>query len=299
MKTLLQIVTDVCDELALMRPASVIGTQDPQIRQLFALLSRLGRDIVKQFDWERLDKEALIQSAQYTDTGVLVEGSNIVTGLSVTANLSTKFTVMGEGIMPFAQITSVGATQIVMDMPAEKSGTFPLTFQQNRFDLPVDWDREIPQTEWNRTTRWPLLGPKSAQEWQSFKSGIVSAGPRQRFRIVGNKLVLNPSPPPGELLSLEYISNAWIVGADGSEKTEFTADTDTTVFGDSLMVTGLKTQWKQAKGLDFSFDLGEFRALLEQEKAQDKSAPRLYLSQASSSILMTDQNIPDGSWPGN
>lgn len=298
MKTLLQIIQDVCDELALSRPNLVIGTTDPQVRQLTALLNRLGRDIVKQFEWQRLDKEFLITTQQYTYTGTVVNGSKVISGLPTTTGLSTQFTVLGEGIMPFAQIVTVdNSTQVTMDMAATQSGTVQLQFTQNQYTLPSDWDREVPQTEWNRTTRWPLLGPKSAQEWQTFKSGIVSAGPRQRFRILGNALNINPSPPPGQMASLEYISNAWVIGADGTSKTQFTADTDTNVFGDSLIITGLKTQWKQAKGLDFTFDLGEFRTLLEQAKAQDKSAAKLYLSQASGNILLTNRNIIDGSFP--
>jgi hypothetical protein len=298
MKTLLQIIQDTCDELALSRPSVVISTTDPQVRQMTALLNRLGRDIVKQYEWQKLDKEYLVTTVQYTYTGTITAGSKVITGLSSTTGLTHQFTVLGEGIMPFAQIVTVdNPTQVTMDMAATQSGTVSLQFTQNEYTLPEDWDREVPQTEWNRTTRWPLLGPKSAQEWQTFKSGIVSAGPRQRFRILGNSLTINPSPPPGQMVSYEYISNAWVIGADGTYKTAFTADTDKNVFGDSLMITGLKTQWKQAKGLDFTFDLGEFRTLLEQAKAQDKSAAKMYLSQASGNILLTNRNIIDGSFP--
>lgn len=297
MTTLLQIIQDTCDELALDRPTAVISSNDKQVRQMLALLNRLGRDLVKQYEWQRLDKEALLTTVQYTYTGTLTAGSNVITGLSSVVGLNTNFTVLGVGVMPFAQITSVGANTVTMDMAATQSGTVSLEFTQNKFPLPSDWDREVPQTEWNRTTRWPLLGPKSAQEWQTFKSGMVSAGPRQRFRILGNSLQINPSPPPGQMASFEYISNAWVIGNDGTSKTTFTADDDICVFPDSLMLTGLKTQWKQSKGLDVTFDLGEFRALLERAKSQDKSAAKLYLSQASGNILLTNRNIIDGSFP--
>lgn len=297
MTTLLQIIQDTCDELALDRPTAVMSSNDKQVRQMLALLNRLGRDLVKQYEWQRLDKEALITTVQYTYTGTLTAGSNVITGLSSVVGLNTNFTALGVGVMPFAQITSVGATTVTMDMAATESGVASLEFTQNQYPLPSDWDREIPQTEWNRTTRWPLLGPKSAQEWQTFKSGIVSAGPRQRFRILGNSLQINPSPPPGQMASFEYISNAWVIGNDGTSKTTFTADNDTCVFSDSLLLTGLKTQWKQSKGLDVTFDVSEFRALLERAKSQDKSAAKLYLSQASGNILLTNRNLIDGSFP--
>jgi hypothetical protein len=184
-------------------------------------------------------------------------------------------------------------------MEAEESGTVELQFSQNKFDLPVDWERQINSTEWNRSQRWSLQGPKSAQEWQNFKSGIVSAGPRQRFRILGNQLCLNPSPPDNQTLSFEYISNGWVNGADGTPKTEITADTDTFVFSNSLLITGLKAQWLQAKGLDATFSLGEFRYLLENEKSTDKGAPTLSTSQQFGNVLMSENNVVDGNYPAN
>jgi hypothetical protein len=97
--------------------------------------------------------------------------------------------------------------------------------------------------------------------------------------------------------SFEYISNGWVEGVDGTAKPEITADTDTFIFTDSLLITGLKSQWMVAKGLDASFSLGEFRWLLEQEKATNKSAPMLSVGAMQGSVLLTNANILDGSWP--
>ncbi len=294
---LLQLIQQVCDELAINRPVSVVGTSDPQTRQLAALFYRLGNDLVRQFEWQRLNKEYILQTVAYSRVGTTTQGSNIITGVDVTG-LSTQFGIAGLGIEPFAQITAVGASQVTMNMPATASGTVTLQWSQVQYSLPPDYIKEIPQTEWDRTNRWPLMGPQSAQDWQSFKSGIVYAGPRERFRIVGNTYAINPPPPNGLVFGFEYISGAWINSASGVAQTAFQSDTDTFVFPDSLLITGLKVQWKQSKGLDSSFDLAEFRALLENCKAQDKSFPRLSLSPMGQTVLMTTMNIPDGNWVG-
>jgi hypothetical protein len=295
----LKLVQQVCDELALFRPTALIGSQDPQIRQLMALLNRLGADITRQTEWQRLNKEYLIVTNSFTLTGTVTNGSKVITGLPTTTAITDQYTIIGTGIQPFAQVVTVNnLTEITMDMEATESGTVELQFAQNKFDLPSDWARQIPQTEWNRTQRWELLGPKSAQEWQTFKSGIVSAGPRQRFRILQNQLCLNPSPPDNQTLSFEYISDGWVEGVDGVAKTEVTQDTDTFIFSDSLLITGLKAQWLVAKGLDASFSLGEFRYLLEQEKSTNKSAPVLSTGAFAGSLLLTDRNMVDGSYPG-
>ena len=296
----LKLIQQVTDELALYRPTALIGTQDPQIRQLMALLNRLGADITRQTEWQRLNKEYLIVTNSFTLTGTVTNGSKVITDLPTTTAITDQYTIIGTGIQPFAQVVTVNnLTEITMDMEATESGTVELQFAQNKFDLPSDWNRQIPQTEWNRTQRWELLGPKSAQEWQTFKSGIVSAGPRQRFRILQNQLCLNPSPPDNQTLSFEYISDGWVEGVDGVAKTEVTQDTDTFIFSDSLLITGLKAQWLVAKGLDASFSLGEFRYLLEQEKSTNKSAPVLSTGAFAGSLLLTDRNMVDGNYPSN
>ena len=201
--TLIQLIQQVCDELAINRPTVIVGTTDPQTRQMSALLYRLGNDLVKQFEWQRLNKEYILQTVAYSRTGTTTQGSNVITGISTTTGLSSQFGVSGVGVEPFAQIVTVdNATQVTMNMPSTASGTVTLQFSQVQYNLPSDWDREIPQTEWDRTNRWPLMGPQSAQDWQSFKSGIVYAGPRERFRILGNTYAINPPPPNGLVLVL-------------------------------------------------------------------------------------------------
>jgi hypothetical protein len=295
---ILQLITQVNDELGISRPALVVGTTDAQIRQSAALLNRLGSDLCNQFEWQRLNKENIIATVSYSMTGTTTVGSSVITGIASTTGLSNQFAVTGTGARPFSQITTVNSTtSVTMNMPATVSGTATFKFAQVQYNLPSDWNREIPQTEWDRTNRWPLMGPQSPQDWQSFKSGIVYAGPRERFRILGNTYTINPPPPDGLIFSMEYISNAWVVGLDGTAKSSFTADTDTTIFSDSLLISGLKTQWKAAKGLDASFDLADFQSLLEREKGQDKSAPTLSLSGGNGSVLMNMANVMEGNFP--
>jgi len=298
--TLLQLIQQACREMALGVPAAVVSSQDPQVIQMYALLNRFGGDLCRQDDWRRLDREHILITVAQTINATMTLDSPVLTVPS-TSGLSVNWGIDGMGIQPFAQIVSIDSpTQVTMNMPALETGTFALNFAQVQYPLPSDWKKQIPQTEWDRTNRWPLLGPQSAQGWQSFKSGIVYAGPRERFRLLGNTIALNPPPPNGIVLAFEYISNAFVTAADGvTVKSSFTADDDTCVFDDSLMVQGLIMAFKQAKGLDVSFELSRFNGLLEQCKAQDRSAPKLSLSPADISILLTTQNIPDGNWPGN
>ena len=118
-----------------------MGNNDPQIIQLLALANRLGRDISRQYEWQKLNKE-----------------------FSVT-------TVDG----------------------------------QAQYELPTDWLHQIPQTEWDRTSQWPLIGPATTQQWQIYKSAIISRGPNLRFRIANGYLEVDP-PTGGLDLSFFYVS---------------------------------------------------------------------------------------------
>lgn len=297
---LLELVQQVCDELMIDRPSAVVNQADPQIVQLYALLNRLGNDLSRQAQWQRLNNEYVLTTQAINQSGTITAGSAVVTGIPDTSALSTDWGLMGTGVEPFSQIVSVDSpTQVTLNMVANQTGTFDLDFSRTQYPLPSDWLMQIPQTEWDRTNRWPLLGPKSPQEWQSFKSGIVYAGPRERFRILQNSIAINPPPPNGLMFAFEYISTGWVLSVGGVRQNKYLADTDSAIFPDSLLITGLKSLWKAAKGLDAAFDLGEFRVLLETIKSQDRSAPKLSLAPYGGSVLLTGYNLPDGNWPGS
>lgn len=298
---LLQIVQQTSAELGLGNQVTAVATSsDLAIQQFYALVNRLGTDLTRQFDWQKLDKEWLLTTVAVQTTGDNVAGSAIITNIPSTAGLSENYGVAGNGVAPFATIASVDSpTQVTLNQVITSANVGnALTFAQVAYPLPPDWKKQIPQTEWDRTNRWPMIGPKSPQEWQSYKSGIVYAGPRERFRIQGNELQINPPPPNGLTFSYEYISNAWVTSLAGAPQSSYLADTDTAVFDDSLMVVGLKAKWLQAKGLDYQFALAEFNDLLSVCKAQDKSSPKLSLSPVRGSVLLGYGNIPDGSWNG-
>lgn len=294
---LLQLVQQAYNELGLSNPpVAVVTSQDPQVRQMYALLNRHGHDLARQYDWQRLDKEFIISTLAFDVQATLTLNSPVVT-MPSTTGITTNFSLTGIGIQPFASVLSVdSATQITMNMVANQGGVQTVTMAQTAYPLPSDWLKQVPQTEWDRTNRWPMLGPKSPQEWQSYKSGIVYAGPRERFRIQNGAVQISPPPPTGLTFAYEYISSAFVQESTGTYKQSFTADTDTCIFDDSLMVVGLKMRWKGAKGLDWSAEGQEFNLLLSEIKAQDKSSPKLSLAPVLGDIYLGYDNIPDGNW---
>jgi len=191
------------------------------------------------------------------------------------------------------------ATQITMDTPATASGSVTLTFGYQDYALPADFDRMVPDTQWDRTNHWRNMGSKTSQEWQTLQGGTISAGPRERYRIYNNNLRIFPALTTVFNFSFEYVSNYWVIPTGGSAatKTAFTADTDTAVFPDALMCAGLKFYFLKAKKLDFGAELAEFSRILSQSKAQDVPVSAQSLTPMQAPDLIGTYSLPDGSWP--
>lgn len=298
--TLLEIVQAATTELAVVAVPSAVATSTSlQNLQFMGLANSLGRMLTSECEWQKVDSEHVIVTSAFTMTGTIVSGLDTVT-LDDTSGITTDYGITGTGIQPWAQVQSVdGTNQITMSMPATESGVVELTFSQNQYDLPSDFESIINDTEWDRTNRWPLQGPESAQEWQYIKGGIVSNGPRTRFRILGGQILFNPNPANGVKFAFEYISTGWVRSSTGVMKTAFSADDDTCIFDDQLMITGLKLLWLQAKGLEWGYVQSQFGRRLDIMQAKDKGAPALSISRSPSSIYLGPWSIPDGNWGSN
>jgi hypothetical protein len=179
---------------------------------------------------------------------------------------------------------------------------------QATYELPSDFARPISQTEWDTINHWPLIGPETNQQWQWLKSGILSTGPRERFRLVGNTLEVWPVPgtnvdgsglPLPITFSYYYVSNWWAIATNGQPKKKCTDDSDETIFDDRLMISGIKLRFYQAKQFDTTTFAAEFQSNLDDALAQDSGAPILSLSRQPAFPLITIYNIPDGNWPAH
>jgi hypothetical protein len=187
---------------------------------------------------------------------------------------------------------------------------------QGAYPLPDDFARPLSQTEWDQTNRWPMIGPETPQQWQYLKSGILSTGPRERFRLVGNTIEVWPVPgantgggglPLPLTLSYYYVSKGWVIDGDSItttpqvlvRKNKATKDIDTCIFEDRLMVSGIKFRFYAAKGFDTTSFAAEWQSNLDDAIAQDQGAPVLSLARSPQFPLITVFNIPDGNWPAN
>ena len=300
--TLLQLVDQMSAELGLTQPATVIGSSNNQTVQILALANRLGKDLVRDFEWQRLVQAYIWQTqVAVSTTGNITSGSRVITNIPSTASLAVGNVVTGTGQTPYAEILTIdSSTQVTLNAPvATSTSSVSMTFAKQDYDLPGGYDRMISDTNWDRTDHWRNLGTKSSQDWQFLQGGIISIGPRERYRIYNNKFRIFQALTTVYNFSFEYVSNWWVcaTGSDQGSKSAFTADTDTCVFPDDLMLAGLKFYFLKAKKLDYSIELGEFMRSLSYCKAQDVPVSAMSLAPVGMNQLVGPWSVQDGNWP--
>ena len=300
--TLLELVDQVSGELGLTQPPLVIGSTNNQTIQLLALAQRLGKDLVRDFEWQKLVKAYIWQTQNaVSTTGTITANSKIITNIPSTASLQVGNVITGTGQTPYAEILTIdSSTQVTLNAPVTTStASVSMTFAKQDYDLPSGYDRMISDTNWDRTDHWRNIGTKSSQDWQFLQGGIISIGPRERYRIYNGKFRIFQALTTVYNFSFEYVSNYWVCATGSSEgtKKEFTADTDTSVFPDDLMMAGLKFYFLKAKKLDYGIELGEFTRALSYNKAQDVPVPSMSLAPVGMNQLVGPWSVQDGNWP--
>ena len=295
--TMVQLVTECTQELGIPTPSTVAGNNSQDIVQLLALMNACGYELLRRADWRELTRQHTFYTEATTTTGTWVSGVATITGLASTAGLSTSYQVQGVGIPNATYITAVGPTTVSLNyQPTESVVDGQVLFQKVKYDLPADYVSTVNRTHWDKSKRWEMLGPESPQQWEWLLSGYISTGPRIRWRLLGKYFQIWPGMNAGELLGFEYRSAAWAYDSAGTPKNSFTADSDTCIYPDRLMVLGTKLKYFEAKGFDTTALYRDYLMEFETAVAQDTAAANLSFAPRPGTVLIGYDNIPDSGY---
>lgn len=307
--TVLQAVQKACNELGLTAPSVLFPSTNLQTVQLRALMNRDGIELYQSRDWTCLQGEHIInvETPITSATGTYATGDTIITNIATTAGITANYyTVTGSG-QPAAQriveVLSGTSVRCEMEFTAPSSGS--LIFARDTYALPSDFDHYIPHTWWDRTNHWMLMGPQSPQfdQWQ--RSGIVTTGPRLRWRQIGIRpTVWRIWPPPTsqsvpDALVFEYVNDGWVQHSNGTYGKYFTADDDMSLLDDNALILGVKWRFWQIKGFSYGAMQQEYIDYVNRLKARDGGMPDLSMTRSGGGYLITSANVQDGNFPGN
>jgi hypothetical protein len=145
--------------------------------------------------------------------------------------------------------------------------TFATVASTANYSLPSDFGRFANLTQWDRTNDNPVRGPVTAMEWEYLQSSGFGASSifDKVFRIAGNYFAIYPTPDTSdETIAFQYYSKNWI-----TNKTAFSADDDTALIDEDLIILGTKWRWLQAKGDSFENEKLEYQQRLDSLQAGD------------------------------
>ena len=295
--TMVQLITECTQELGIPTPSTVAGNNSQDVVQLLALMNACGYELLRRADWRELTRQHTFYTEATTATGSWAEGVAVITGLASTAGLDTTYQVQGDGIPNATYITGVGPTSVTINyQPTSTQVNSQVIFQKVKYSLPADYNSTVNRTHWDKSKRWEMLGPESPQQWEWLLSGYISTGPRIRWRLLGKYFQIWPGMNGGELLGFEYRSRAWAEAADGTPKNSFTADDDTCIYPDRLMVLGTKLKYFEAKGFDTTALYRDYLMEFDTAVAQDTAAANLSFAPRPGTVLIGYDNIPDSGY---
>ena len=296
-QTMLQLVQQTAAELNLSVPSYVIGNPSQDVQQILALMNGSGYDLIKEYDWQALQVQYRFYTQSITANATTVNGSYNLTfeaGTDLSA-VDSQWQLTGYNIPQDTYVVSANNTTkvVVMSQMATGSGIQSVVCAQTAYDLPADFETITNRTQWDKSKHWEMLGPEDAQQWQWLKSGYISTGPRVRWRILDNQFQIWPVMNTNEYLGWEYRSKGWVRSDTGAIKNSFTADTDTTVLDDRVMVLSTKLKYFQIKSFDTTALTQDYQRYLTIAKSNDKGAANLSFAPYPSKVLIGYANIPD------
>ena len=300
--TLIQLVQQASAEMGLAIPNTVAGNTAYDVTQMYYLINAAGNELAREYPWEALNTEYDWYSQYTQSNGVIVVGTSTITGVdpAAVAFLNSKgasnFQVQGLGVIQSTQVVSATGTTVTINSAATGDGSGQYTFGQVMYTLPTGFDRITDRTQYDKSKRWEMLGPETPQQWQWLKSSYISTGPRIRWRIMGQKFQIWPLTSTNEYLSFEYISSNWATSAAGVGQSQFTADADTCIYPDRLIVLGLKKKYFEVKGFDTSAFQRDYDMQLNIAKANDQGSATLSLAPRVANVLIGWENIPDANY---
>lgn len=161
--------------------------------------------------------------------------------------------------------------------------------------IATDFGYFIDQTFWDRDLKQPIIGPVTAQEWQSDLSFAV-VGPPYKFIVQNGRLKVGPTAiTSGHTMVFNHITKNWCESSAGTGQSSLTADDDVTRIPEELFKLELIWRWKQAKGLAYAEDMETAEQQIDRYTGQNAGRRVLFIG--GQGIYYLAENVPLGDWP--
>ena len=163
------------------------------------------------------------------------------------------------------------------------------------YALPDDFNGIVDSTEWDTTSRHPVVGSVPDPVWKELKARLITGTTLYlQYQLIDDTLTFLSIPSAADKITIIYNTRKWFVSSDGTTfKDVPTANDDIIRFDPNAVVQWLKMKWRQAKGFDITAAKNDAEQAVSSAFDRDISAPRLSLVPRNSVKLLGWDNIPD------
>lgn len=159
--------------------------------------------------------------------------------------------------------------------------------------FPVDFERMINETMFNRTTRRKFWGPLTPEQWQQTQASLTTLVD-PAYRIRGTTILIHPTPASGDTIAYEYLSKYKTRRAsDNVEQESWVADTDTCLFPEAVVTMGVVWRYRKGKGFPFSNELEEYERRVVELIMRDGTRGRITTDPASRGSNPIAPQVPE------
>ena len=315
-------------------PAATIttaeGNADQNIQQIINYINEDGQQLGSSFDWQALRAEVAFGCPGAVG-GILtfsnlVGGAGYASGLTATYSLVTLTGGLGAGAIATVQVVNgvvqsvtlgqntpgagyhvgdvlsanaaqLGGTGAGFSIKVATIGIVGIQNQGNILTLTgPDFNFIVNETMWDRTTRRPVFGPKSAAEWQQLSAQQMQ-GPWWQFTLRGNQLLFIPAPTPGDTIYFEWITRYWATDTLGTTgKSIMTVDSDVSKLNEQWHIMGAIWRFKQQNGLPYQQDKDKYDLAIADACTRDGVRSRISMLGAQAD-LYPGIVVSAGNWP--
>jgi hypothetical protein len=149
-----------------------------------------------------------------------------------------------------------------------KTHTITMT-AATQYPLPSDYRQFTPDTAWSDIRRVDF--PLSAEEWIYYEASTIDTGIRHRMRLADGQIEIS-NPSSGAEILIQYISDSPVLSALAVAKNKFTADDDTLILNNDLLILGVIWRFMRVKGLDWQTEFQEYDSMYRRERGTNGGA---------------------------
>jgi hypothetical protein len=172
--------------------------------------------------------------------------------------------------------------------------TITTVVSQANYALPEDFNGFEPDASWNRSTRLPVIGSLSEQEWQMLQARLLAGSTfTMLYRLEDDEIVFYEAPNSVQTIVMPYTSRGWVENVGGDRQDQILADTDIILFDPQLFNAALRKGWYEAKQFNTAKIEKEYKRVEASAKANDSPGRTLSLRKGSGFPFLGPINVPD------